>query len=572
MYRSKNRNRRNDVKGPNSALTQFLQEEGINAESIRQRWLDSHANENKDETQSNNDISETTETDDDLTLKNESVEIVTNSPNLLLSSDSNESSDDEKLGDSSSPRMRNAPQDSDEDEYDETVVSTRNHVRKVPDQESVLKKKARTRRILTNRRKKRKRAGDLLDKKEQDIPSLQQLCVSMISKNISTWQSEKNQNNPLYTHLRDVLGGISINNLNLLANAFSKNRALDDNTLQLFLKTDLKSLTFYDCSKVSYEGYKTLAIFSPQLEELSLQMCGQLNNEALLYISEKLPKLTSIKVDGPFLINEDTWIKFFENMKGRLKEFHISNTHRFTDKALSSLLENCHNELVSLRFSRLDSIFNYAILPQYLTNPEFDTLALEFPYNEEDITDEVIINILGQVGQSLKRFILKGCDELTDSMVVNGMNAFLRGNGNMDTNLEELELESLSQLTTDSLIYFFSQVSLPSLKKVSLMRCSEIGDEAVIELFLNSAKDSLVNLNLNSLKNLTSSCFEMLRCDKLETLDLSFVRCIDDKIIGVICDQNIRLKLIEVFGDNTISKHAKIRKGITLLGRQSDSI
>lgn len=42
MYRSRNRNRQggpNSIKGPSSALTQFLKEEGISAEAIRNRWL-----------------------------------------------------------------------------------------------------------------------------------------------------------------------------------------------------------------------------------------------------------------------------------------------------------------------------------------------------------------------------------------------------------------------------------------------------------------------------------------------------------------------------------------------------
>lgn len=145
-------------------------------------------------------------------------------------------------------------------------------------------------------------------------------------------------------------------------------------------------------------------------------MCGQLNHESLLYIAEKLPNLKSLNLDGPFLINEDTWEKFFVIMKGRLEEFHISNTHRFTDKSLSNLLINCGSTLVSLGLSRLDSISNYALLPQYLVNDEFHSLCIEYPFNEEDVNDEIIINLLGQIGRTLRKLVLNGCIDLTDSM------------------------------------------------------------------------------------------------------------------------------------------------------------
>ena len=90
-------------------------------------------------------------------------------------------------------------------------------------------------------------------------------------------------------------------------------------------------------------------------------------------------------------------------MKGRLREFSVSNTHRFTDKSLESLLRNCHETLVSLELSRLDSFSNYYIIPQYLTNKQFHTIAIDYPFNEEDVKDEVLFNSLTQVGPSLKK-------------------------------------------------------------------------------------------------------------------------------------------------------------------------
>ncbi|CAI4586879.1 ALI_HP2_G0025070.mRNA.1.CDS.1 [Saccharomyces cerevisiae] len=565
MYRSRNRPKRggeNEVKGPNSALTQFLREEGISAENIKQKWYQRQSKKQEDATDEKKGKAE----DDSFTA--EISRVVEDEEIDEIGTGSG--TETERAQVSYDARMKLVPADSDEEEYETSHISdTPVSLSSANDRESLTKKRQNTAKIIQNRRRKRKRAADLLDRRVNKVSSLQSLCITKISENISKWQKEADESSKLvFNKLRDVLGGVSTANLNNLAKALSKNRALNDHTLQLFLKTDLKRLTFSDCSKISFDGYKTLAIFSPHLTELSLQMCGQLNHESLLYIAEKLPNLKSLNLDGPFLINEDTWEKFFVIMKGRLEEFHISNTHRFTDKSLSNLLINCGSTLVSLGLSRLDSISNYALLPQYLVNDEFHSLCIEYPFNEEDVNDEIIINLLGQIGRTLRKLVLNGCIDLTDSMIINGLTAFIPEK----CPLEILSLEESDQITTDSLSYFFSKVELNNLIECSFRRCLQLGDMAIIELLLNGARDSLRSLNLNSLKELTKEAFVALACPNLTYLDLGFVRCVDDSVIQMLGEPNPNLTVIDVFGDNLVTEKATMRPGLTLIGRQSDSI
>ncbi|CAL9732507.1 DNA repair protein Rad7p [Monosporozyma unispora] len=567
MYRSRNRNRTNGIKGPNSALTQFLQEEGISAEAIKQRWHDRyHKREDKEDT-SQEELEINTNSKEETPIDDVKVE----------GSENSSSSDEEtETGDEVVVKRGRAQinEDSDEEEYEESTPQVGTLSESPNTSKLATLKRIKNKKLLETRRKRKKRAEDLLDRREAAFPTLQEICLNKIIENIISWEKDSTttNNNTLFAQLRETLGGISNNNLDSLAKALSKNRALNDSTLQLFLKTDMKSLTFHDCSKISYEGYKTLVIFSPHLESLTLNMCGQLNNEALMYIAEKLPNLNSLTVDGPFLINEKTWNEFFQVMAGRLREFNISNTHRITDDNLTTLLSTSQNVLESLSLSRLDSISNYAIIPQYLQCSTFHTLRIEYPYNEEDVTDEVVINILGQVGQSLKTLSLDGCLELTDSFVINGMGAFLSGNSNVNTILEDLSLGELDQLTTDSLVYVLSQISFPSLKTFSIKRCIQLEDAVIQELLLNSAKNSLVNLNLNSAKMLTDQAFTLMECPELEYIDLGFVRCVNNKVIELLGKQNPKLKLIDAFGDNRVAESFKLREGLTVVGLQSDSI
>ncbi|CCF60061.1 hypothetical protein KAFR_0I02820 [Kazachstania africana CBS 2517] len=570
MYRGRNRSRRNDVKGPNSALTQFLKEEGISAEHIKKRWEKSQKKSKDGSVEGEDTEASFTKSEVSDVNSNTDISIIENDELDLDKPDGFTS-----VQRSYVDRFKSVGHDSDEEEYESSKASSgRLSTPNDEDNDAVVSsRRKRTKELLQSRKRKKKRAANLLNRQENVLPTLQNLCVLKITENISTWRSDSyNKKNLVFNHLRDVLGGISTANLNNLANALSRNRALDDETLQLFLKTDLTHLTFHDCSKISFDGYKTLAIFSPHLTSLSLQMCGQLNNEALLYLAEKLPNLNSLYLDGPFLVNEATWDEFFASMRGRLKEFYVSNTHRFVDKSLTSLLVNCHESLQSLGLSRLDSVFNYSLLPQYLINENFHTLAIEYPSNEEDVQDEVIINILGQVGRSLKNLTLRGCIELTDSMIINGMVAFLSGENSKNTTLKTLILDDLDQVTADSLVYFFSQVSLPCLEICSLRRCEKVGDMAIVELFLNAAKDSLKSLHLNSMKELTKEAFNVLNCPNLEYIDLGFVRCVDNHVVELLGNNNPKLKLMDVFGDNLVTEKAKIRDRLTVIGRQSDSI
>lgn len=563
MYRARARrdNGSSEVRGPNSALTQFLREQGISAENIRERWLESQQNKKNEKEQKREDSS-ATESDIDL-----------NGGSLISEGDESEKSEDETVDDNewaagADDRLRRLREsrgesDSDEEAEQDIISPRRRQKRSVMTSDGNLNSQ-KTIQQHTMRKRRKQKAANLLDKRGKMISSLQDMCIDTITKSIIKHTEEN-----LVQHIRDSLGGISFENFNKLAKALSKNRALNDSTLQLFLNTKLRTLTFHDCSKISYDGYKQLAIFSPHLESLSLQMCGQLNNEALLYLAQKLSNLREIYLDGPFLINADTWSKFFNLMKGRLETFHIGNTHRFSDQSLSALLSNCGSTLKSLRLSTLDSVTNYSLLPQYLSASDYHTLMIENPSSETDVNDEVLINILGAVGKNLKHLSLNGCTGLTDEFIVNGLLPFLSNAGT--SSLDTLKLEDLDQITSDGIVTLFSSLKFPELKTCSFKRCIRLDDASMIELLL-CCRPTIEKLNLNSLKLLSAKSFSFMHCPNLKTLNVGFVRCMSDELVQEIVTQNSSLSIIEVYGDNKVTAKCKVRRDVIIIGRQSDSI
>ncbi|KAH3902852.1 related to DNA repair protein RAD7 [Saccharomycodes ludwigii] len=607
MYRPRTRRgdatNDNKIKGPNSALSEFLREQGINAENIRQRWLkkqkqdellEKEGNENENEVTKNvyeqklaqedkelrevisiaDDYSEEENTNLlDKSNKTSKRNNITTSARRLrsfkLNEDENELLEIKELTTDSNRRrtLRSvAEQDSDEEEY---TPSSKEVV--LIDQSNKPSKVKNQKKTIQERRKRRKRAADLLNRRVNKIPSLQELVIMKISEQITSIESKKETgiDKPIFSQLRDILGGVSLENFNNLAKTLCKNRSLNDDTLQLFLQTKLETLEFHDCSKISYEGYKTLAVFTPRLKYLSLQMCGQLNNEALIYLADKLQNLECLYLDGPFLINEETWDIFFSKMKSRLKHFKISNTHRFTNNSLKSLMSNCGIFLKTLGLSRLDSINEYNLIPLHISENTLEHLILEYPYKEEDLNDQCLIDILNK-SPHLETLRLNGCTGLTDSFIINGIGESLNGQNGNNNYLKVIELEDLDQISSDGIIYLFSRIQFTTLEICNLKKCVDLDDSSIQELFSNKATESLKYLNLNSLHKITRGAFEGMNFPVLERFNCSFVRSVDDSIIKLIETNCPKLTVLEVFGNNKISSKAMVRKGLALIGRQSD--
>lgn len=417
------------------------------------------------------------------------------------------------------------------------------------------------------RKRRRKKAKALLDKKEVKISTLQDICVAEITKNIHQISGLDK-------------AGISQTNTTKILKILSKNRSLNDSTLALFLNPHLKSLEFWDCSNVSSDSLNKIAAYCGNLEELTLFMCGQLHNDNLVYFMDKLVRLHKLALNGPFLISDTMWQKFFEQAMCPLTEFEIRNTHRFSNGALISLLERFGASLSSLKLSRLDGLDSasvYELIPKYLT--KLTALEISYPNSPSLISDDLLIHILALTGESLVSLNVDGCSELSDDFLREGVAKFC-------PNLQDLSLKNLGNITDDGFASAFrelAEINTNGLRLVDLTRCIGLGDSAIDALFAHSAK-SLVTLSLNSVNKLSKSFLQHVvtgpdtrhDCEGgfpvLAHLDVSFVRRFDDEVaesFGLNCP---KLAILEVFGNNKISARASSKPSLLIIGRQGDDM
>ncbi|KAI8061413.1 hypothetical protein BC940DRAFT_262644 [Gongronella butleri] len=385
----------------------------------------------------------------------------------------------------------------------------------------------------------------------------------------------------------EALGTISPENMDKIAKLICRNRKLNNDTARLFMMPINRELTLYDCSNMDASSLKGVATFSPFLRELNLYYCGRMTDEVLLYYGERLQELHSITLSGCHLITEKAWIEFFKTTGDRLLSFSMRHSNRFNLAVFKAMLEYAP-KLKHLRLGWIVTLDD-AWLDQLLERGnalQLETLELSWPSqdpsNRRPITTDRIVRILEQTGGSLKELALRGCVELKDAVLLEGILRHC-------PHLSSLTLEDCPDITGDAFKLLFDSWKIEpvrhghGLKKLKIARCTQFNDAALQALIAHSFK-SLTHLNLNSCDDVSSTALEDLAlyadpnatdkdtpngCTDLVFLDTSFVRAMDDFVLHKLFTACQQLKKINVYGCHQISEYIKVPDYITLDGRES---
>lgn len=563
---------RSRVRGPNSALTEFLRVEGI-TDAFRER-LNGENPENGAATPSRRrtramqtaphvissaDASENDENDEEeMQLRLSDVDDDASRPPELFGQE-------EDCVDCGNPFTLTV--------YSRFVENLQGYV--CEDCNEVLKKRERTARQnqASARKRRKKLAKALLDKKAVRIPSLQDVCIRTISQNIKEVEG---------------LGEIGQAHTNRLLKILSKNRSLDDSTVSLFLNPGLTELEFWDCLNVSSHSFTKIGAYCLRLESLTLFMCGQFHNDNLAYYKDQLPNLKKLALNGPFLINDMCWQDFFDNAVCDLQQFEIRNTHRFSNNSLISLLEKRGANLTLLKLLRLDGLDSaavYELIPEYLSPGKLEDLELSHPHKPDLISDDLLIHILAITGESLKHLNVDGCIALTDTFLTEGVAKFC-------PNLQLISMRNLENITDDGFADAWLElatINYGGLVNIDLTKCTGLGDRAIHALLLHSG-NTLIEVSLNSLNKLTKEfwmqtlssedsetgvikrTFTKIGLPLLTKLDVGFVRSFDDPVAECLSHECPKLAILEVFGNNRCTSKAHTRPELLVIGRQGEDI
>ncbi|KAG0283228.1 hypothetical protein BGZ96_012400 [Linnemannia gamsii] len=323
---------------------------------------------------------------------------------------------------------------------------------------------------------------------ECHIPTLQDLCIQKIANSIEDVEA---------------FGDISDISLDKICKIISRNRSLNAETLQLFLDARHSELILYDCTDITAIGLQNIAQFCPNLRSLKLKLCGRITNEVMDYYTEHLTKLASLTLIGPILILEHTYIKLFETIGTRFEKFELKGSSRFSLKAIKALCDNCPN-ITHLRLGDCNLMDDEWLEPiAGLT--KLKSLRIRNP-EPDKLTTSAVVKLVQAVGSGLEELELKGCNGLTDEVLVDAIRPSC-------VRVERLNLSGCEDLTTEGVETLFKDWSVNSgLTYINLENCVMLKDEALMAVTEHSGA-TLEELNLSGMDEITKDALQTLtRC------------------------------------------------------------
>ncbi|KAG2096348.1 RNI-like protein [Suillus discolor] len=275
---------------------------------------------------------------------------------------------------------------------------------------------------------------DVISYQERRFPSLAAICIELISR---------------YINDVEALGDIGAVNMDEIAKALSKNRGLTPENAHLFYDVLNKKLRFYDATNLTPDALTTLASLNPNLTHLHLDYCGRLTSPVLLAFSTSMPQLTSLTLLGPFLVRAEAWIEFLKAMSG-LGVFKITQSPRFDLECMQTLADSCKNigELSLREIGLMDNEFADPLC----SLPPLKVLDLAFP--GIGIDEDGWMKIIEKHGSTLETLDTSKHEGFTDHVLQESVRKYSRI-------LFELKLDECLSLTDGGVAQFFGNWAYP---------------------------------------------------------------------------------------------------------------
>ncbi|KAJ6629505.1 hypothetical protein B0H10DRAFT_2428441 [Mycena sp. CBHHK59/15] len=399
--------------------------------------------------------------------------------------------------------------------------------------------------------RKRKTPADkrtIVNFEERSFPTLVSICIDVIAR-----------------HIDDVeeFGDIGAINMEAVSKALSKSRSLTSENAPLFYGAENKKLVFYDATNLSPDAFTTLGHLNPNLTSLRLDFCGPLNDTVMSSWTNSFPNLTSLELLGPFLVREPAWIAFFQSHPN-MEAFLITQSPRFSLECLDALITSSKATLCRLGLREVGKLSDAFLGPI----AEFSELTyLDIAEPSESCTDDAVVALLGAVGATLTHLDLSGHIALTDDVLAHGIDPHVRV-------LSTLALTHLPELTDAGVAAFFGAFAgNGGLARLDLSRDPELGT-AALDAVLSHSGATLVELNINGWKGTEEAALNGLAAARLlQKLDVGWCRCVDDFVVKRVLEGCRALTELKVWGCNRVEgKWGAMRRGVRVYGIESHSV
>lgn len=387
--------------------------------------------------------------------------------------------------------------------------------------------------------------------------------------------------------------------LDRMSQILSKKRVLTPRTLNLFMRDDVDHINVYDAGKLETEDFERIFAHMHHLTSINLRFAGQCKDSALQYMIDKCDKLRHLQLGAANLISEEVWVDLFQQKGAQLESLKISEVQNcFTDRVMSEVATHAAS-LKRLKLRACSHLTEQAI--GHISNIrtlEHLTLAVA----QQDTTPDMLIELIAKLGPNLKTLCLENYDHDPEDQIntnnnseasapptpqTSNRNAFdevLQAITHHCTRLRKFRFTGNSHCTDRAFAALFTNWKNLPLTRIDLSENRWIDnndptgpeDDPVglasegFKALMTHSGHTLKHLNLHSCRHISHQALTEVFDGKkiypeLRHIDLSFVSHVDEEVMAGICRSCPELTKLVVFACFN-ARGADIPPGVAVIG------
>ncbi|KAB8068337.1 leucine rich repeat protein [Aspergillus leporis] len=391
---------------------------------------------------------------------------------------------------------------------------------------------------------------------QQGALSLVDMCTKKVADNINDIEEFGDLPSQLLLRLSQIL---------------SKRRVLTPRTLNLFLRPGLDSIDIYDSAKLGTDDFQRIFAFMPNLTNINLRFAGQLKDKVVEYMLQRDLKVKHLQLDATNLVSDLYWRQLFEKLGPQLESLKLSNLDfSLDDDTIEIMCRFC----TALRCLKLKQCWKMGDGSLQALSSLTSLRHLSLNLVQETKNDN-LLEVVSKLGPRLQTLSLEGFPNADDCLLKT-----IHDNCRF---LSKLRLSDNVVCTDQGFVRLFTEWSNHPLEFVDLSSTRDMdnsnpdgpGDaiglasEGLIAL-MNHSGTAIRKLNISSCRHVSRAAFEeVFSNDKsypnLNELDVSFHTVMDDYLVGRIFRCCPALKKLVAFACFNV-REIRVPIGVALVG------
>ncbi|KAI2785843.1 hypothetical protein POX_h09605 [Penicillium oxalicum] len=390
----------------------------------------------------------------------------------------------------------------------------------------------------------------------QGTQSLLETCIKKVAENIADVEEFGDLPPPVMHRLSQIL---------------ARRRAITSTTLDLFIRPQNREINIYDCAKLDTDDYHKILALMPNLNKLNLRFVTPMKDRIFEYMMERDVPIEHLHLDSPNLVTDEVWRRLFIRLGPRFRSLKLWNLDSaFDDETVEVMARHC-TQLQRLKFKHLNKIGDKA-LEAISTIKTLEHLSLHI---SQETSAEPLLQIVKELGSNLRSLSLEEFYYADDKLI-----QLIRENCR---HLNKLRLAINAEISDQALATLFRDWSNPPLTFADFHRVRDVdtanpggppdpiglASNGFIELMVHSGS-KLRTLNVASCRHISYKAYEEVfaehkRYPELKYLDIAFNGVVDDYLAQCIFRCCPALTRLVVFGCFKI-RDIKIPRGVAVIG------